>query len=76
MTSVRDKDHPPAGAVERTMQATKILIVEDSQPTREYLTELVQILGFQAHPVLQKTHFLTDLNLHNPSRCPCRPKQA
>jgi len=64
--SVRDKHHPPAGAVERTMQATKILIVEDSQPSREYLTELVQILGFQAHPVMQKTHFLTDLNRHNP----------
>ena len=48
------------------MEATKILIVEDSHPTREYLTELVQILGFQAHPVMQKTHFLTDLNLHNP----------
>ena len=48
------------------MQATKILIVEDSHPTREYLTELVQILGFQAYPVMQKTHFLTDLNRHNP----------
>ena len=48
------------------MELTKILIVEDSQPTRDYLTELVQILGFQAHPVMQKTHFLTDLNRHNP----------
>jgi len=48
------------------MQATKILIVEDSHPTREYLTELVQILGFRAHAVRQKTQFLTDLNLHNP----------
>jgi len=56
----------PAGAVERTMQPTKILIVEDSQSSREYLTELVQILGFQAHAVEQKTKFLTDLNLHNP----------
>jgi two-component system response regulator AtoC len=63
---VRDKDYPPAGAVEKKMQGTKILIVEDSQPTREYLTELVQILGFQAHAVEQKTKFLTDLNLHNP----------
>jgi len=52
--------------MEKTMQGTKILIVEDSQPTREYLTELVQILGFQAHPVREKTHFLTDLNRHNP----------
>jgi two-component system response regulator AtoC len=48
------------------MQTTKVLIVEDSQPTREYLTELVQILGFQAHPVMEKTHFLADLNRHNP----------
>jgi len=63
---VRDKHHPPDGAVERTMQATKILIVEESLSAREYLTELVQILGFQAHPVMQKTHFLTDLNRHNP----------
>jgi DNA-binding NtrC family response regulator len=48
------------------MQPRKILIVEDSHPTREYLTELVQILGFQAHPVMQKTDFLSDFNLHNP----------
>jgi two-component system response regulator AtoC len=48
------------------MQATKILIVEESQPARDYLTELVQILGFQAHSVMQKTHFLADLNRHNP----------
>jgi FixJ family two-component response regulator len=48
------------------MELRKILIVEDSNPTREYLTELVQILGFQAHPVMQKADFLPDLNLHNP----------
>ncbi len=48
------------------MELRKILIVEDSHPTREYLTELVQILGFQAHPVMQKADFLPDLNLHNP----------
>ena len=48
------------------MPTTKILIVEESQPTREYLTELVQILGFQAHPVMEKTHFLADLNRYNP----------
>jgi len=48
------------------MQATKILIVEESEPSREYLTELVQILGFQAHPVMQKSHFLAELNRHNP----------
>ncbi|MGW8208024.1 MAG: hypothetical protein ACWGO2_03370, partial [Syntrophobacteria bacterium] len=48
------------------MELRKILIVEDSHPTREYLTELVHILGFQPHPVMHKTNFLTDLNLHNP----------
>jgi two-component system response regulator AtoC len=48
------------------MELTKILIVEDSQPVREYLTELVQILGFEAHAVRQKTNFLTDLNLYDP----------
>jgi DNA-binding response OmpR family regulator len=48
------------------VELTKILIVEDSHPSREYLTELVQILGFEAHPVMQKADFLSDLNLHNP----------
>jgi two-component system response regulator AtoC len=52
--------------VEKKMELRKILVVEDSHPTREYLTELVQILGFQPHPVMHKTNFLTDLNLHNP----------
>jgi two-component system response regulator AtoC len=52
--------------VEKIMELRKILIVEDSHPTREYLTELVHILGFQPHPVMHKTNFLTDLNLHNP----------
>jgi CheY-like chemotaxis protein len=49
------------------MELRKILIVEDSHPTRrEYLTELVQILGFQAHAVMQKADFLPDFNRHNP----------
>jgi DNA-binding NtrC family response regulator len=48
------------------MEPRKILIVEDSHRTRQYLTELVQILGFQAHPVMQKADFLFDLNLHKP----------
>jgi two-component system, NtrC family, response regulator AtoC len=52
--------------VEKKMEPRKILIVEDSHPSRDYLTELVQILGFQAHPVMQKADFLSDLNLHNP----------
>ena len=48
------------------MEPRKILIVEDSHSTREYLTELVQILGFQAHTVLQKADFLPDCNRNNP----------
>jgi len=48
------------------MKLRKILIVEDSLPKREYLAELVQILGFHAHPVVQKTDFLGDLNQQNP----------
>ena len=48
------------------MEPRKILIVENSHPSREYLTELVQILGFQAHPVMQKADLLSDLNLYNP----------
>ena len=48
------------------MEARKILLVEDSPPTRDYLTELLQILGFNAHAVLQKTDFLTDLRHHEP----------
>ena len=48
------------------MELTKILIVEDSLPRRDYLTELVQILGFHAHPVLHKTEFMRDLDKLNP----------
>jgi len=48
------------------MELRKILIVEDFHTTREYLTELVQILGFQAHAVMQKADFLPDFNRHNP----------
>jgi len=63
---VRDKEYPATTSVEKTMELSKILIVEESQQTREYLTELVQILGFQAHAVKQKTDFLTELNRKNP----------
>jgi DNA-binding NtrC family response regulator len=63
---VRDQENPPDGAVEKTMELRKILIVEESHRTRQYLTELVQILGFQAHPVMQKADFLFDLNMHKP----------
>jgi len=60
------KENPPAGVVEKKMELRKILIVEDSHRTREYLTELVQILGFQAHPGKQKADVLPDFNRHKP----------
>ena len=48
------------------MELTRILIVEESNATREFLTELVQLLGFHAHPVGRKTEFLTHLHTLNP----------
>ena len=49
-----------------TTELTKILVVEDSPSKREYLSELVEILGFRAYSVMQKANFLTDLNKHKP----------
>jgi two-component system response regulator AtoC len=48
------------------MEPTKVLIVEESSAAREFLTELVQLLGFCAHPLEKKTDFLTDLQSLNP----------
>ena len=48
------------------MEPTKVLIVEESSAAREFLTELVQLLGFCAHPLEKKTDFLTDLQALNP----------
>jgi len=48
------------------MEPTKVLIVEESSAAREFLTELVQLLGFCAHPLEKKTDFLTDLQTLNP----------
>jgi DNA-binding NtrC family response regulator len=48
------------------MELTRVLIVEESNATREFLTELVQLLGFHAHPVERKTEFLTHLHTLNP----------
>lgn len=48
------------------MEATKVLIVEESHGTREFLTELVQLLGFHASPVREKTDFLMNLHSLNP----------
>jgi two-component system response regulator AtoC len=48
------------------MEPTKVLIVEESSAAREFLTELVQLLGFSAHPLERKTDFLADLHRLNP----------
>jgi two-component system, NtrC family, response regulator AtoC len=48
------------------MEPTKVLIVEESSAAREFLTELVQLLGFRACPLEKKTDFLTDLQALNP----------
>ena len=37
------------------MEPIKILIVDNSGATRDYLTELVQIMGYHAHSVEEKT---------------------
>ena len=48
------------------MEPTKVFIVEESSAAREFLTELVQLLGFSAHPLEKKTDFLTELQVLNP----------
>ena len=48
------------------MESIKILIVEDSTATRDYLLELVQIIGYHAHAVQEKTEFVASLHRHNP----------
>ncbi len=48
------------------MESIKILIVDDSSTTRDYLTELVQIIGYHAHAVEEKTEFMSALHRYNP----------
>jgi two-component system response regulator AtoC len=48
------------------MESMNILIVEDSAATRDYLTELVQIMGYHAHAVQDKTKFVSSLHRYNP----------
>jgi two-component system response regulator AtoC len=48
------------------MESIKILIVEDVTATRDYLSELVQIIGYQAHAIEQKTQFVAALHHYNP----------
>ena len=49
------------------MELIKILIVEDSTATCDYLTELVQIIGYHAHAVQEKTEFVASLQSYNPN---------
>ena len=48
----------------------KILVVDDSQPMREYLSELLQLLGFCANQVRRKTDFLAELSQHAVRQAP------
>ena len=48
------------------MQTTKVLIIEDSRASRVFLSELAQLVGFSAHAVQKKTHFLTDIHAVHP----------
>lgn len=48
------------------MEAIKILIVEDGAANRDYLTELIQIMGYQVHVVERKNEFVTALHSHAP----------
>ncbi|NVM21510.1 MAG: sigma-54-dependent Fis family transcriptional regulator [Desulfobacterales bacterium] len=48
------------------MESIKILVVEDSASKRDYLTELVRTIGYQAHAVKEKTQFIADLRRHAP----------
>jgi two-component system response regulator AtoC len=49
------------------MESIKILIVDDSTAGRDYLTELVQIMGYHAHAVEEKTEFMAALHGYNPN---------
>lgn len=48
------------------MESIKILIVEDSSAMRDYFTQLVQIIGYQANAVKEKTQFMAALHGYNP----------
>ena len=48
------------------MESNKILIVDDSTATRHYIGELVQIIGYHAHPVDKKTEFMATLHGYKP----------
>ncbi|NOR26681.1 MAG: response regulator [Desulforhopalus sp.] len=48
------------------MEPKKILIVEDAPTTRDYLAQLIEIMGFQPHALQRKTDLLDDMCHQNP----------
>ena len=48
------------------MEPKKILIVEDAPTTRDYLAQLIEIMGFQPHALQRKTDLLDDVCHQNP----------
>jgi two-component system response regulator AtoC len=48
------------------MDPIKILIVDDASATRDYLSELVQIIGYQAKVIEHKTQFVSTLHTYSP----------
>ena len=48
------------------MESIKILVVEKSTHRRDYLTGLVQIIGYHAHAVKGKREFMAALHRYNP----------
>jgi transcriptional regulator with PAS, ATPase and Fis domain len=48
------------------MESIKILVVEGSAHKRDYLTGLVQIIGYHAHAVKGKREFMAALHRYNP----------
>ena len=48
------------------MEPKKILIVEHCPSTRDYLTQLIELMGFQPHALKKKTDLFDDLRQQNP----------
>lgn len=48
------------------MESIKVVVLEDSPTIRDYLTGLVQMIGYEACPVNKKTELMAELDQHNP----------
>ncbi len=48
------------------MASIKVFVVEDTSGMRDYLTELVQIVGYRAQALEEKTEFLAELHRQQP----------